>query len=264
MPRSLIRFPTAGRKKAVEKRAKKKARRTKKSPTRRKAKKKSARSRRKLPARRKRAELVATRPAIPRRRKGESKTAYHDRLSSLIFEADKAGDEELSAALQEKAGTLALEDRRLRERPRRRGVRGPGSYPWEQCVKEQTIRYGDAERAKRVCGRIRADSHKRYPVYWSIRDSGPRTRRANPSESDAQFAIVVQPSISNPGQYHYWAEDLKKRRMAAASTKPYSSEEEAERAARRALVKYAGGRPKSGGSTKKTSRRRLPGVLTRL
>ena len=33
---------------------------------------------------------------------------------------------------------------------------GPGSYPWEECIKDQTERYGDEETAAKVCGMIKS------------------------------------------------------------------------------------------------------------
>lgn len=30
------------------------------------------------------------------------------------------------------------------------------SYPWDQCIADQTERYGDEETAKKVCGAIKA------------------------------------------------------------------------------------------------------------
>ena len=30
------------------------------------------------------------------------------------------------------------------------------SYPWDQCIEDQTARYGDEETAKKVCGAIKA------------------------------------------------------------------------------------------------------------
>lgn len=32
---------------------------------------------------------------------------------------------------------------------------GGGSYPWDECIADQTARYGDEETAKKVCGYIR-------------------------------------------------------------------------------------------------------------
>jgi len=32
-----------------------------------------------------------------------------------------------------------------------------GSYPWEECIADQTARYGDEETAKKVCGYIKSE-----------------------------------------------------------------------------------------------------------
>ena len=34
---------------------------------------------------------------------------------------------------------------------------GGGSYPWEDCIADQTERYGDEETAKKVCGYIKSE-----------------------------------------------------------------------------------------------------------
>ena len=34
---------------------------------------------------------------------------------------------------------------------------GGGSYPWDECIADQTARYGDEETAKRVCGYIKSE-----------------------------------------------------------------------------------------------------------
>ena len=44
---------------------------------------------------------------------------------------------------------------------RKRGINlaeeGGGSYPWDECIKDQTERYGDEETAKKVCGYIKSE-----------------------------------------------------------------------------------------------------------
>jgi hypothetical protein len=35
---------------------------------------------------------------------------------------------------------------------------GGGSYPWEDCIADQTERYGDEETAKKICGAIKAQN----------------------------------------------------------------------------------------------------------
>jgi hypothetical protein len=32
-----------------------------------------------------------------------------------------------------------------------------GSYPWDECIADQTARYGDEETAKKVCGYIKSE-----------------------------------------------------------------------------------------------------------
>ena len=34
---------------------------------------------------------------------------------------------------------------------------GGGSYPWDECIADQTTRYGDEETAKKVCGYIKSE-----------------------------------------------------------------------------------------------------------
>jgi hypothetical protein len=241
-----------------------------KAPARKKAKKRGSKKRSKKPAKRKRTGLRTTTAAfLPRKRKGESYPAYHDRLSDLIFEADRAGDHELSAALQAKAGELAKKYKSIRS-PRRgssRKRRGPGTYPWEQCMDDQLAQYGGSrQRAARVCGRIRADSRSRYPLYWAARGLG---RRRNPEDADGQhYAIVVD---GEGTAWHYWVQDMRKGKLAATSSKALRSEQAAVNAAKRAakqwehryyapkVAKTTGRKPtssKSGG--------RLPSVLTRI
>jgi hypothetical protein len=35
---------------------------------------------------------------------------------------------------------------------------GGSTYPWDECIADQTARYGDEETAKRVCGAIKANN----------------------------------------------------------------------------------------------------------
>jgi len=108
---------------------------------------------------------------VPRKKKGESMVAYHDRLADLIHGAEEAGDAKLSRALQRKAGTLAHDHPRVSEAHRRDAKSsGPGTYPWYMCVDDQMGRGAGSERAKAICGRIRADSRRRYPEYWAKRE----------------------------------------------------------------------------------------------
>lgn len=213
---------------------------------------------------RKRKTAPKRRPAVPRRRKGESAVAYHDRLADLIYEARRAGDEERAARLEARAGELAARHPSIHE-PRRsdRTRRGPGTYPWDQCMDDQLARYGDRERAQKVCGRIRADSRERYPVYWTLRGAGGR--RTNPEQAD--YSIVVGPDEEG---WHYWVLDERSGLLAAASTKPYKTEGAAESAAKRSARKLHerrySRRPSRGGARsnpKKTSGRRALSSLLR-
>ena len=51
--------------------------------------------------------------------------------------------EEMEKILREKGISLAEE--------------GGGSYPWDECIADQTERYGDEEIAKKVCGYIKSE-----------------------------------------------------------------------------------------------------------
>jgi len=110
---------------------------------------------------------------VPAKRKSESWRDYHDRLASLIVEANKAGDTARSRALQKRAGEVAREHEYVATRPRGGRSEGPGSYPWYECVKDQRKRGYDKEAANAICGRIRASSRKRYPAYWQARAGNP-------------------------------------------------------------------------------------------
>ena len=50
---------------------------------------------------------------------------------------------------------LALKE--LRERGINLAEKEGGSYPWEDCIADQTERYGDEETAKKVCGYIKSE-----------------------------------------------------------------------------------------------------------
>jgi len=257
------------RKKAPKRKTKKVAKRGTK-----KAKKKAS----KKPARR-RARAVARTPRVPARKKNESTVAYHDRLAELIYEAEHAGDEDYSLALQAAAGKLAHDETSI-HRPRRDGKkrRGPGTYPWYACIDDQVGQYDDYEKAAAVCGRIRADSRARYPVYWSARGLGRRTGRmtrtrsgwgANPAPPPGDYAIFA---ASDDAGWHWWVTDERGGGLAAASAKPYRSETAAISAAKRAARVhdarvYAPAAAAAAAKKKKSSRgggrTRLPSVLTR-
>ncbi len=203
-------------------------------------------------------------PSVPRRRKGESYVAYHDRLSDLIYEAENAGDTDLSEALQRAAGELAKKHKSIHARRKtKKARRGPGTYPWYQCIDDQTKRYKDPTRAARICGRIRADSRARYPVYWSARGLG---RRRNPEDRE-DFAIVVD---GDGSAWHFWVQDMRKDKLAATSSKAYRSEQAALSAAKRAAKqwehRYYAPAAKAGKKGAKTTkaRGRLPSSLTRI
>ena len=132
---------------------------------------------------------------VPRRQSGESLIAYHDRLSALAAEARVAGDDELSARLQRKAGKLAHEHEQVARRARSGTGSGPGTYPWYQCVDDQARRARAAgaetdearDRANHICGRIRANSRVMYPEYWAAREG----KAANPSDGVPFAALVL-------------------------------------------------------------------------
>lgn len=147
----------------------------------------------------KRKKKEASRPkGVPRRKQRESLVAYHDRLAALAAEAAKAGDDELSERLQRKAGKLAKEHIEVARRPRKKDAprSGPGTFPWYQCVEEQTKRARGKphhlppaearERANQICGRIRASSRSRYPKYWDVREG-----RANPEKDGVPYAGIA-------------------------------------------------------------------------
>ena len=50
---------------------------------------------------------------------------------------------------------IALKE--LREKGINLAEEGGGSYPWDECIKDQTERYGDEETAKKVCGYIKSE-----------------------------------------------------------------------------------------------------------
>jgi hypothetical protein len=187
--------------------------------------------------------VAIPKPRVPARRKGESVVAYHDRLSSLVYEATQAGDRQLSAALQARAGQLARQHKQVHEprtgRLKTAQRRGPGSYPWYECLEDQLKQYaGDKARASRVCGRIRADSRRKYPIYWEARGLGPRR---NPD----RYAIVALPAA---GGWHFWVADQHRHKLVASSTHPYETEEAAVAAAKKAagkrVTKVRSARPK--------------------
>lgn len=153
--------------------------------------------------------------AVPRKRKGETRVAYHDRLADLIRGAEEAGDSRLSAALQRKAGKLAHDHARVAEAHRERTKRGgPGTYPWYVCVEDQVAAGSSDARAKAICGRIRADSRRRYPEYWASREgyssadareseAKDRTKKKRKSgkKAAATNPIAVVPALAALGMH---------------------------------------------------------------
>lgn len=139
---------------------------------------------------------------VPGRKKGESLVAYHDRLSSMAAEALEEGKTRLSTRLQKRAGELAAKQPEVARRSRTAKTprRGPGTYPWYQCMRDQTERGYPRDRASAICGSIRAKSKAKYPEYWEARerpapnpgkggepyvalalDAGPHFGRQNPT-----------------------------------------------------------------------------------
>jgi len=129
--------------------------------------------------------IPQSRKGVPRRDPGESLVAYHDRLAKLAAEALAAGQTKRSQRLQRAAGQLAHEYVEVAKRPRTDTDRkGPGTYPWQQCVDEKRREVGDLHRARQICGRIRANSRQRYGAYWAARE-GERSR--NPDAASKPF-----------------------------------------------------------------------------
>lgn len=139
-------------------------------------------------------------PAVPPKKKSESWTAYHDRLTAMAREASRAGDTASANALLVHAGEIARVRKRVRGTPRKGKGKGPGTYPWEECIRDQLGRYGSMDRAKRVCGAIRAKSQRTYPSYWKARDPGRALPgpRMNP-ESDLSWQVLAE-----PGGGYFW------------------------------------------------------------
>jgi hypothetical protein len=229
-----------------------------KKTTKAKAKETSSRA----PVRRKtKTRSLSARPRAPARKKGESLVRYHDRLADLVYEAERAGDLEYSEVLQRAAGKLARDEPTVRKKKRTKAKRrGPGTYPWYQCIDEQVGRYEDEKKAAAVCGRIRADSRRRYPVYWSVRGVG---RRKNPTHDYALFVA------DDPAGWHFWVKDEKSNGLAAASSRVYRSEAAALSAAKRAARSHHertyGTKPKAKDPTGgRRGKGRLPSILTRI
>ena len=125
-------------------------------------------------------------PVVPRRKAKEGWPAYHDRLAALAVKAREKGDTLEATALEMRAGQVAYLHENVRKKARKRSgrKRGPGTYPWDQCIRDAESRLrkqGQSdvkERAKKICGSIRARSRRAYPAYWAMRD--PPKVRPNP------------------------------------------------------------------------------------
>lgn len=126
---------------------------------------------------------------VPRKKKKESWVEYHDRLANLIVKAEEDNDTALSRRLQQRAGEVARDHPKVHDAPRRRHrVRGPGTYPFYQCLEDQRKRYKDEEKARGTCGQIRQDSKDRYPVYWKVREGeGPASNPVGTALGTAAF-----------------------------------------------------------------------------
>jgi len=124
-----------------------------------------------------RAAIAVADKGVPAKRRNESWLAYHDRLSALAAELMAAGvhGSKVNRILAV-AGEIARVHKSVRTRKRKGQSKGPGSYPWEECVRQamkQYAGYADVEdRARRVCGAIRARSQRKYPAYWRARQPG--------------------------------------------------------------------------------------------
>lgn len=144
---------------------------------------------------------------VPRRKKGESLVKYHDRLSDLIAGAEEAGDVELSERLQRAAGKIARDHESVARGKRKKGLAGPGTYPWYQCVRDQEAKGADRAKANAICGRIRANSRMRYPEYWAARegydsaasrDAGEPARKKKGSQKRSSRAADANPAVLAP------------------------------------------------------------------
>lgn len=138
-------------------------------------------SKRSAKSRRKGAQPNRARIVIPRKKVSQSWQQYHDQLVDLAIEARETMDEVTANALLRRAGHIAEVRKKVRTAPRGKGAKGPGSYPWDQCMTDATKRYGSPERARRVCGSIRAKSKRDYPAYWKARDPGRKLPTPNPA-----------------------------------------------------------------------------------
>lgn len=135
---------------------------------------------------------------IPKRARGETLVEYHDRLSALAREADRAGQPGKSKTLQRAAGKIAAKHEDVRAAPRGGSKEGPGTYPWYECVGDQLHRGYDRERANAICGRIRGDSRTRYPAYWTERDKGRKAKELEHAPAKPSRRAAAAADVGNP------------------------------------------------------------------
>lgn len=143
--------------------------------------------------------------------------AYHDRLAALAREAEQVGHAAKSRRLQRAAGDLAAKHEEVARRPRAGKREGPGTYPWNECVDDQVRRGYPQERAKQICGRIRADSRERYPAYWEARGSG--RPGANPAASNP-FPLIPLVALGAHGASELAVQGVAHHIAAAANPEP--------------------------------------------
>jgi len=62
-------------------------------------------------------------------------------------------------------------------------------YPWDQCIKDQMKQYGNMETAKKVCGKIKAESQGKKAT--ALREDLIRTAHALPKGSAERKAILA-------------------------------------------------------------------------
>jgi len=73
---------------------------------------------------------------------------------------EEVDDDDYADEIQ--AGVTAVVDSILEQRAKGKPKSGPGSYPWDECIADQMKQYDDMEKAKKVCGSIKAGVHKYF------------------------------------------------------------------------------------------------------
>lgn len=160
---------------------------------------------------------------VPKKNKGETWLAYHDRMAKMGSDAQAVGKLREAAVYLSVAGEIARVRRSVRDKPRSRAkkAKGPGTYPWDECIRNATARYAHlpdvAQRARRVCGAIRARSQRKYPVYWAARDPGRALPKPNPcvpldKKGDLK---VTKSSLPTVASVHKWIEHMREYELAA-------------------------------------------------